>query len=150
MENGLLFWTPKTKAMQYSPQFSVKDRVSLTTQGARTHREHHIKEKAVSVAAVAAVAAPVAIGGGVGLAAGGGAIGVGATAQGAAGAAAGGLGGAAAMAFSTFPEAGAKGTIVEKQGRWWGQGGHDYKVEWDEECGGGSSWHLSKHLEKLS
>jgi hypothetical protein len=75
-----------------------------------------------------------------------GAVGVNATAAGAtAGAAAGGAAGGVASAFGGGPEAGAEGTIVEKQGRWWGQSGHDYKVRWAD---GSNSWHLSKHLIK--
>jgi hypothetical protein len=75
-----------------------------------------------------------------------GAVGVNAAAAGVgAGAAAGGAAGGVAAAFSGGPEAGAEGTIVEKQGRWWGQSGHDYKVCWAD---GSSSWHLSKHLHK--
>ena len=135
--------------MQYSRQFSVNDRVRLTSIGAKAHREHHIKEKGTGAAVVAAVAAPIAIGGGIGVAMGGSAFGVGAAAQAAAGGAAGGVGGVAASAFGAFPEAGATGTIEEKRGRWWGKSGYDYKVRWDSDSGAGSSWHLSKHLEYI-
>jgi hypothetical protein len=135
--------------MQFSPQLSVGDKVRLSGKGAKAHREHHIKEKAAGVAVAAAVATPVLVGGGIGVAVGGGAFGVGATAQAAAGGAAGVAGGAAASALGSFPEGGATGKIIQKRKRWWGKSGHDYEVKWDDEFGGGSSWHLSKHLERL-
>ena len=136
--------------MQYSEQLSCGDRVVLSAKGAAAHRQHHAIETVATAAAVTAAtagaAAPLLAGGAVGVAGafGGVAVNVGAAGAGA-GAAAGGAAGGVAAAFGGGPEAGATGVIVEKQGRWWGKSGHDYKVQWAD---GSSSWHLSKHLTK--
>lgn len=130
--------------MQYSEQLSVGDVVVLTPEGAKAHRAHHTTNAVVGGATVAAVAAPIALGAGLGIAAAGTAVGV---STGTVGAAAGASAGAASSAFGNFPEGGLTGKIVDKQGRWWGQSGHDYEVAWED---GSKSWHLSKHLSKIS
>jgi hypothetical protein len=132
-----------TCAMQYSDQLSIGDNVVLTPEGAKAHRSHHTRNSVVGGAAVAALAAPIAIGAGIGVAAAGTAIGV---STGTVGAAAGASVGAATSAFGSFPEGGLTGKIVDKKGRWWGTSGHDYEVAWED---GTNSWHLSMHITKI-
>jgi hypothetical protein len=57
------------------------------------------------------------------------------------------MAGAVATALGGFPEAGFQGKIVDKRPRWFGQSGHDYEVKWQD---GTKSWHLSKHLQKVT
>ena len=142
-------------SMEFSPQLSIGDRVKLTTKGAAEHRQHHVTKAVVSAAAITAatggVAAPAVLGAAVGVAGGFGAVGVG---MGAAGAAAGGVagaaGGAVAAAFGGGPEAGIIGQVVAKKDRWM-QPGYDYEVHWDNGTADGiKSWHLSKHLERVT
>lgn len=129
--------------VQYSDQLSIGDIVVLTPEGAKAHRSHHTTKAVVGGAAVAAVAAPIAIGAGIGVAAAGTAVGI---STGTVGAAAGASVGAASSAFGSFPEGGLTGKIVDKKGRWWGQSGHDYEVAWED---GTKSWHLSMHIIRI-
>jgi hypothetical protein len=137
--------------MEYSEQLQIGNRVTLTTAGAKAHRQHHavktVGTVAVVTAATGGLAAPLVAGTAVGVAGafGGVAVNVG-TAAAAGGAAAGGAAGGVAAAIGGGPEAGAIGKIVNKQGRWWGKSGHDYEVRWED---GSKSWHLSKHLNRL-
>lgn len=107
--------------MEYSLQLSVDERVRLTASGSRAHREHHLKEKAIAGAIKTANPITWAVTDAI-----------------------------ANMNETVFQPDGATGTIVDKRKRWWGKSGYDYKVAWDPQSGGGASWHLGKHLEKLS
>lgn len=142
------------RVMPFNEQLSTGDVVFLTATGAKEHRTHHTVQATAVVAAATAVtagaAAPIAAGGAIGLAGAFGGVGVSSAGLGAAGAAAGGAAGGMAGAVSTvfggFPEAGFQGTIINKRQRWFGQPGHDYEVKWQD---GTTSWHLSKHLQRM-
>lgn len=120
----------------YVPQLSIGDRVRLTPDGARLHREYQATMLGVAGAGVAGLAVPLAVPGAIGLAIAGTAVRIGFIAQAAAGAAAGaGIGGAIGGMFSASPEAGATGIVIKKQPRGFGQEGHDYLIEWHEPHG---------------
>ena len=137
--------------MHFSEQLSVGDRVALTKEGAKAHRNHQQTLAVGGGAAAVAVALPAALPGGIaagiGIVSAGAGIGVGVGVQAAAGAAAGAGVGKAVESFFHYPGASEVGRIVEKKERWWGQSGFDYLVQWEE--GGHKSQHLSKHLQKL-
>lgn len=138
-----------------SENLSIGDWVVLTKKGAKAHREHHQNMTLATGAITGAVILPLALPGGflatIGIVSGGVGVAVAGTTQAAVGAA----GGAGIMSYikrylETHPEAEAVGVIQEKQRRWFGQDGHDYKVVWsNEEPFGKDSWHLSKHLQKI-
>ncbi len=137
--------------MGFSEQLSVGDRVMLTKEGAKAHRNHQQTLAVGGGAAAVAVALPAALPGGItagiGIVSAGTGIGVGAGAQAAAGAAAGAGLGKAVEGLFHYPEASEVGVIVDKQKRWWGKSGFDYLVKWDDSDH--KTWHLSKHLRKL-
>jgi len=137
--------------MRYSEQLSPGERVMLTKEGAKAHRQHQqsiaIGGGAVAVAIALPAALPGGIAAGIGIVSAGTGIGVGVGAQAAAGAAAGAGAGKAVESFFHYPEASEVGTIVEKKERWLGQSGFDYLVEWEENKK--RTWHLGKHLQKL-
>ena len=99
--------------MEFSPQFSIGDRVRLTIKGAAEHRRHNgnkaVVGAAVITAATGGMAAPAVLGTAVGVAGGFGAL---------------------AAAFGGGPETGIIGQVVAKKDRWM-QPGHDYEMLWD-------------------
>lgn len=137
--------------MRFSEQLIVGDRVMLTKEGAKAHRNYSQTLAVGGGAAAVAVALPAALPGGIaagiGIVSAGTGIGVGVGAQAAAGAAAGAGVGKAVEGLFHYPEASEVGKIVEKKERWWGQSGFDYLVEWED--GAKRTWHLSKHLRKM-
>lgn len=137
--------------MRFSEQLVVGDRVMLTKEGAKAHRNYQQTVVVGGGAAAAAVALPAALPGGIaagiGIVSAGTGIGVGVGAQAAAGAAAGAGVGKAVESFFHNPEASEVGKVIEKKERWWGQTGYDYLVEWEDN--GKSTWHLSEHLRKV-
>ena len=138
-------------AIEFSA-FGQGQRVMLTEQGAKDHRNYQIGTRA---AMVGSLFTPVGLVGNIGIAVQGTAYGVKAAAiaaaAGGAGACAGGFGEAM---LGTYPEAGSIGKVVEISKRahvkYLGanpdDGSFDYKVEWDN---GSESWHLMTHLMKV-
>ena len=135
--------------------FTLGDRVSITREGAKEHR-NYIQSRAigtgVAVGAFALPAAlPGAIGAGIGIVSGGAGIGVGAGAVAGVGGAAGAGVAKVVENFFHFPEAGDKGTVVEKKNRGFGRPGYDYRIQWD--VGQGESikttWHRNRHLNRV-
>lgn len=106
--------------MRFSEQLVVGDRVMLTKEGAKAHRNHQQTVAVGGGAAAVAVALPAALPGGIaagiGIVSAGTGIGVGVGAQAAAGAGV----GKAVESFFHYPEASEIGKIVEKKERWWG------------------------------
>ena len=137
--------------MPFSEQLLVGDRIMLTREGAKAHRNHQqtvaVGGGAVAIAVALPAALPGGITAGIGIVSAGAGIGVGVGAQAAAGAAAGAGLGKAVESFFHYPEASEVGEIVEKKERWWGKSGFDYLVRWEDN--GKSTWHLSKHLQKI-
>jgi hypothetical protein len=137
--------------MKYSEQLSIGEKVILTKEGAKAHRNHQQRIAIGGAAAAAAVALPAALPGGiaagVGIVSAGTGIGVGVGTQAAVGAAAGAGIGKTVENFFHYPEASEIGKIVKKKKRGLGQPGFDYLVEWEDNKM--RSWHRSKHLQKL-
>ena len=129
--------------------FSPGDRVILTSEGAKAHRQYQI---GVHAGIWATALTPLGLLGNIGIVARGGAIGVKAAAVAAAGAGAGGAaGGFKEAMLGVYPEAGWEGSVFAVQKRLHVRLGiqdeessFDYGIEWSN---GSKSWHLANHLQ---
>lgn len=140
------------------------NKVAITEVGLSEHNEHNMLQSVFLGAGIAAVAVPVAIGGGIGVVMGGEAIGLGVLEQVIAGGAAGGIS-AKAMdkprrgylrddKHSTLSLVDMVGTVLSKRNRWWDQPGKDVHVKWvgADEYGNRvafDAWHNPEHLVTL-
>ena len=128
--------------------FSVGDDVTLTPQGAKEHRSYHSNQNKLIGAGVGLILAPALIpSAGVGIAAGGVAIGVSEPVQSVVGGAIGAMAGAL---FGDEPEAGNKGKVLAVNQRW--LGGWDVEVLWHLADHNGkrltkTCWHEAKRLQ---
>jgi hypothetical protein len=140
------------------------NKVAITEVGLHEHNEHNMLQNIFLGAGIAAVAVPVAIGGGIGVVMGGEAFGLGILEQVIAGGAAGGIS-AKAMdkprkgyirddKHNTLSLIDMVGTVTSKQPRWWDQPGHDVHIKWigADEFGNRvafDAWHNPEHLVTL-
>jgi hypothetical protein len=131
--------------------FPVGDVVTLTPEGALAHRKYHANKNKLIGAGVGMLVLPAIIpSAGVGLAAGGFAVGISEPVQSAIG---GLIGGMAGALFGQEPEGGTRGRILAIESRF--QGGVNVQVQWsihqeDGQVTQKSSWHQGKHLQRLT
>jgi hypothetical protein len=140
------------------------DFVAITDQGLKEHNNHNTRNSIGLAAGVGIFALPALIGGGVGIAMGGEAIGLGLAELGIVGGAA----GAAGAKVLDKPVKGYRrddkhaqialvdmiGTVITKTRRWWDMPGHDVKIRWvgADEYGNRISFtaqHNPEHIVKL-
>lgn len=148
--NGHVDWL-RTLTIEFAT-FEPGDRVTLTSEGAKAHRQHQI---GIHAGIWATALTPLGLVGNIGIVARGGAIGVKAAAVAAAGAGAGGAaGGLKEAILGVYPEAGWEGIVFEVKMRLHVRLGiedkessFDYGIEWAD---GSKSWHLAKHLQNLN
>jgi len=131
--------------------FRVGEFVTLTPEGALAHRKYHANKNKLIGAGVGMLALPAIIpSAGVGLVAGGFAVGISEPVQSAIG---GLIGGMAGALFGQEPEGGTRGRILAIESRF--QGGVNVQVQWSIQQEDGqlterSSWHQGKHLQMLT
>jgi hypothetical protein len=137
------------------------NKVAITETGLSEHNVHNLVNRVGIMAGAAAVLTPVVIGGGIGVAVGGEAFGVGVLEQIITGGATGGFVGKGTHKgrrgylrddkHPTMTLVDMIGTVVTKRARWWDQPGQDVKVKWTgaDEYGNRTtftSWHNPDHL----
>lgn len=135
--------------------------VAITEHGLRLHNEHSMWSKVAIGGTIGLVALPFMIGGGIGLAVGGEAVGLGLAELGVIGGSTGGVvgkvldkprtGHLVTGKHETLSLVDMVGVVVHRTKRWWDQPGHDIEVEWTGKDEYGTtvkfrSWHNPEHL----
>ena len=139
----------------------IGNRVAITEFGLFDHNRHNMWSKVALCGGAGLVALPVLIGGGIGLAVGGEAVGLGLTELGIIGASTGATvgkivdkpktGHAVEGKHETLPLVDMVGVVVNRRRRWFDQPGHDVEIIWTGKDAQGrktefTAWHNPEHI----